>query len=168
MSSAESEDELVPDSDSSFDFDLTPSSSSSDSESLDEITDGGMDSNRSIDTGASVVAAINWRTALSLGTFSSRKEARIRLDTIAKARFKHKHNYQTLENAVTQFYCSSHAECGRKARIIVPKKTSGIFEVVVGGLHGVSAADQPRTGIDKIFEIECDNLLLGGASQRDA
>ncbi|KAF1791980.1 hypothetical protein GQ600_24552 [Phytophthora cactorum] len=37
------------------------------------------------------------------------------------------------------------------------------FSASVIGEHSVDLADSPRTGVDKIFEIEVDNMLLGGA-----
>ncbi|EGZ29522.1 hypothetical protein PHYSODRAFT_374576, partial [Phytophthora sojae] len=40
----------------------------------------------------------------------------------------------------------------------------GIFALRVIGEHTTDQSDAPRTGIDKRFELEVDNMLLGGAS----
>ncbi|KAE9105512.1 hypothetical protein PF002_g811 [Phytophthora fragariae] len=140
MASEDSACEDESDNDSLYDFDVASSSPSDDGDSVSEdrfsaALDERVDSPRQQDT--TEESSVNWTIADKLGGYSSRKEALRKLYITENARFKYKHKYSTRDGTVA---------------------------VTITGEHNILVSQTPRTGIHKRFEVECDNLLVGGAT----
>jgi hypothetical protein len=175
MSSEESASDDGSDSDSLYEFDVASSQSSDEhttdaaaAESNDQ-TWTEEDSRRNTGAVASLndipeASTTDWTMSDTLGVYPSRKEARRQLDITENARFKFKHNYSTRNGTITVLKCSSHTNCHRFAKISTAGGEMETIAVTITGEHNTHASQTPRTGIHKLFEVECDNLLLGGAT----
>ncbi|OWZ21985.1 LOW QUALITY PROTEIN: hypothetical protein PHMEG_0003382 [Phytophthora megakarya] len=74
---------------------------------------------------------------------------------------KYQINYKLKAGKATVYICSSHLSYCRIARFT--EIEDGFVTVLVTGEHSETISYTPRTGIDKRFEAEVDNMLLGGA-----
>jgi len=94
-----------------------------------------------------------------LGSFKTRKDARVAIEGFANTRYKRFNNNRD----TVRYACSSHAECTATAKFKY-NTSSTMYTATLLGFHNkfiAPIADQ-RTGIHKPLDDEVNNLLLGG------
>ncbi|KDO18138.1 hypothetical protein SPRG_16463 [Saprolegnia parasitica CBS 223.65] len=91
----------------------------------------------------------------------SRKEAIARLHAHDENQFKTRHSSGLTNQRVTVFECITHANCGRRGRVVATESATR-FAVEFTGTHSTEFSLLVRQGINPSIRDEVDLLLVGG------
>ncbi|KDO29582.1 hypothetical protein SPRG_05538 [Saprolegnia parasitica CBS 223.65] len=91
----------------------------------------------------------------------SRKEAIARLHAHDENQFKTRHSSGLTNQRVTVFECITHANCGRRGRVVATESATR-FAVEFTGTHSTEFSMLVRQGINPSIRDEVDLLLVGG------
>ncbi|KAE9084297.1 hypothetical protein PF002_g22653 [Phytophthora fragariae] len=101
----------------------------------------------------------------ALGTFKTKKEARVHADTRESVKYRYHSNSASTHKNTYVYRCASHDECSSFIRIVVARGEVECSMSIIE-THSDVVADTPMTGIDKRIIATVDAILIGSTGPK--